>query len=178
MPWRSALARVANRGSAPPGFLDEIVAALRALPDEVFAERPGVDIYSVVYHALGPYTGIPHRRAVMAEVLRVLAGFESSWKWTCGRDDNNPASSTETTEEAGAFQVSFDSRGFGADLRAIGPSEPVAWRAAMKSDHRFAVEYAARLLRHTTRHNGPVARGEILAWLSCQAVEEFGEAMG
>ena len=114
-----------------------------------------------------------HRRAAMLEVLRVLAGFESSWDWTCGRDVTNSTSVTPTTIEAGAWQVSGNSRAFGRDLRDLAPADGDRFQRAMKSDHPLAMEYIARLLRHTVRHNGPVLRHEIDPFLSREAVAQF-----
>src|SRR5260370_31353923 len=69
---------VLNRGIAPDDFLEELVTWGKRSPDEIFAPNQFSDIYSSVINTLGPWEGIPHRRAVMLEVLRVLAGFESS----------------------------------------------------------------------------------------------------
>lgn len=114
----------------------------------------------------------------MLEIMRVLAGFESSWKWTEGRDKHNASSNTATTMEAGAWQVSANSMGFGKDLkdlvmRRAGSLDPEVFQRQMKQDHTLAMEYIARLLRHTVRHNGPVKRHEIDHWLQRDAVEEF-----
>ncbi len=171
------LSPVANRGCPPESFVRELCAALAALPDEVFAPNDVFDAYSSVVAALGPYVDLPYRRACMAEILRVLAGFESSWNWHCGRDENNPASNRPETTEAGAFQVSADSRGFGADLRSLAPADGAEFQRAMKADHRLAVEYAARLLRHTVNHNGPVKRHEIDPWLRRDSVAELTALM-
>ena len=43
----------------------------------------------------------------------------------------------------------------------------------MKEDHALAMEYIARLLRHTVKANGPVLRHEIDLWLRRDAVAEF-----
>jgi hypothetical protein len=43
----------------------------------------------------------------------------------------------------------------------------------MKSDHRLAMEYIARLLRHSVTHNGPVGGHHIDVWLKRDAVDEF-----
>ena len=80
---------VSNKGVAPDDFLDELVAWGEQSCDEIFAPNAGrntYDIYSSVLDELGPWQGVPHRRAVMLEVMRVLAGFESSWNWNEGRD--------------------------------------------------------------------------------------------
>ncbi|HMI41964.1 MAG TPA: hypothetical protein VK485_12135 [Sphingomicrobium sp.] len=67
---------------------------------------------------------------------------------------------------------------FGPELRAliidrVGSADGEAFQAAMKSDHRLAMEYVARLLRRTVNHHGPVKRHEIDPWLSKLAVEEI-----
>ena len=168
---------VANRGTPPDSFLAELISWGRTAPDEIFAPRkddPGeVDIYTHIRPLLGPWTGLTHRKAAMLEVLRVLAGFESSWDWNCGRDVTNRTSVTPTTIEAGAWQVSGNSRAFGADLRWLAPADGNQFQRAMKSDHPLAMEFIARLLRHTVRHNGPAVRGEIDRWLSREAVAQF-----
>jgi hypothetical protein len=114
----------------------------------------------------------------MLEVMRVLAGFESSWHWNEGRDTTNPTSVTPDTIEAGAWQVSANSMNFGPELKAlvmrhVGTLDGTAFQAKMKADHAFAMEYIARLLRRTTQHNGPVKRHEIDPWLRRDAVAEF-----
>lgn len=164
---------VKNRGVPPPSFLRELVAWGKSAPPDIFEPNAVRDIYSSVYPVLGPYTDAIHRRAVMLEVMRVLAGFESSWDWNCGRDTANPDSDTDEEIEAGAWQVSFDSRAFGADLQRISPDRPKEFQRQMKRNHALAMEYIARLLRHTTKHNGPVKRGEIHPWLQRRAVDEF-----
>jgi len=169
---------VANRGVPPDAFLDELVAWGKQAPDEIFAPNPHADVYSSVVDALGPWHGIAHRRAVMLEVMRVLAGFESSWKWNEGRDTSNPTSVTPDTIEAGAWQVSANSLNFGQELKdlvlaAVGSLDGNAFQKAMKENHPLAMEYIARLLRRTTHHNGPVLRHEIDQWLRRDAVAEF-----
>ena len=171
-------AKVLNRGLPPDSFLDELVKFGRTAPDDLFAANSVFDVYSSVKSSLGPWQSIKHRRCVMLEVLRVLAGFESSWDWKCGRDVTNSTSVTPDTIEAGAFQVSANSRAFGADLRAMSPKDGNKFQAAMKADKQLAIEYAARLLRHTVRHNGPVLRHEIDPFLSKDAVLEFLAILG
>jgi hypothetical protein len=55
----------------------------------------------------------------MLEVLRVLAGFESSWDWNAGVDTTNPTCVTPDTIEAGAWQVSANSTAFGEELKDL-----------------------------------------------------------
>jgi hypothetical protein len=170
-------AKVANRGVPPDAFLSELVAWGKSAPDEIFVARKDdpheTDVFTQIKPLLGPWESIVHRKAAMLEVLRVLAGFESSWRWDCGRDTTNSTSVTPTTIEAGAWQVSGNSRAFGQDLRDLAPADGNKFQRAMKTDHALAMEYASRLLRHTVRHNGPVLRHEIDQWLSRDAVAEF-----
>lgn len=176
--------QVKNRGKAPDAFLQELVKWAKSAPHEIFAERPGHDIYSEVAEQLGPYPpgDLTYRKAVMLEVLRVLGGFESSWRWEEGRDIANPASDRPCTMEAGIFQVSGDSMGFDSSLKALvkdtaGTLDCEKFRATTKANHPFAIEYCARLLRFTIRHHGPIRDHHIDEWLSRAAVAEFKAAL-
>src|SRR5262245_41449497 len=82
------LRKVFNRGSPKAEFLQELVAWGKTAPDEIFVDKPGnkKDVYASVITELGPFGDITHRRACMLEVMRVLAGFESSWNWNEGVD--------------------------------------------------------------------------------------------
>jgi hypothetical protein len=182
MSYSATKQHVANRGVPQDAFLDELVAWGKRSPDEIFAPNPFSDIYSSVFNVLGPWEGIPHRRAVMLEVLRVLAGFESSWNWHEGADTTNPTSITPDTMEAGAWQVSANAMNFGQELKdlvlaKVGTLDGTAFQRAMKQDHPLAIEFIARLLRRTTHHNGPVLRHEIDPWLRQNAVAEFQALM-
>lgn len=175
---RATKTPVKNRGEPPDSFLNELIAWGKSAPNELFVPRKDdhgqTDIYSSVKPELGPWRSLLHRRAAMLEVMRVLAGFESSWKWNEGVDVTNKTSMTHVTgQETGAWQVSFDSRGFGQDLRDVSPSTPGEFIREMKSNHGLAMEYIARLLRHTIRHNGPTLRKEINPWLNPASVAEF-----
>jgi hypothetical protein len=170
--------RVIGRGVPPDSFLDELVAWGRTAADDIFVPNAHHDIYTNIVRVLGPWRDLRHRRAVMLEVMRVLAGFESSWRWNEGRDVTNPTSVTPTTIEAGAWQVSANSMGFGQELEDlvlanVGSLDGSDFQRAMKQNHQLAMEYIARLLRRTVRHNGPVKRHEIDASLSKEAVLEF-----
>lgn len=181
--------KVYNRGTPPLTFLIEMVEWGKKTSADIFESRkddPGeTDIYTSVKIRLGPWDGKPnntefilHRKAVMLEVMRVLAGFESSWNWKEGRDITNSTSVTPTTIEAGAWQVSANSLVFGSDLQKlvtmkVGTLDGNAFQRAMKTNHELAMEYIARLLRHTIRHNGPVKRGEIHPYLERDAVTEW-----
>jgi hypothetical protein len=181
--YTAAKHRVAHRGTPPDAFLDELVAWGKQAPDEIFVANAAHDIYSNVVGELGPWKGIQHRRAVMLEVMRVLAGFESTWNWNEGRDTNNATSVTPETIEAGAWQVSANSMGFGQELKdlvraRVGTLDGNDFQRAMKQDHTLAMEYIARLLRRTTNHNGPVKRREINGSLRRDAVAEFQALLG
>src|SRR6266849_4107662 len=154
MAYHATKQRVHNRGVPPDHFLDQLVAWGKIAPDEIFVPNSAKDVYWSIFGTLGPWQGLSHRRAVMLEVLRVLAGFESSWHWNEGRDTTNKTSVTPTTIEAGALDGN-------------------TFQRAMKQNHQLAIEYIARLLRRTVRHNGPVKRHEIDQWLRKDAVAEF-----
>jgi hypothetical protein len=169
---------VHNRGVPPDSFLEEIVAWAKSAPDEIFQSNPLHDIYSNVSAKLGPWKDLTHRKAVMLEVLRVLAGFESSWDWNEGVDTTNPSSNTACTEEAGIFQCSGNSMAFDASLKALllqatGKSDCATFKTETKANHPFAIEYCARLLRFTVDHHGPIKHKKINEWLRRDAVEEF-----
>ncbi|MCF4966904.1 hypothetical protein [Nostoc sp. CMAA1605] len=173
-------ATVYNRGLPPDSFLNELIDWARQAPDEIFQENNNNDIYVSVAPELDPWNGLLHRKAVMLEVLRVLGGFESSWNWKEGRDSTNPNSNTPCTEEAGIFQCSGDSMGFDPSLKKLlkdvsGKTDCETFIKVSKSNHKFAIEYCARLLRFTVNHNGPVKRKEINSWLKRDAVKEFQE---
>jgi hypothetical protein len=124
--------------------------------------------------------------------MRVLAGFESSWNWTEGIDLSRAGADTPENSEAGAWQVSFGSRHFGADLQklldAYAVTNGINFQNAMKFNHPLAMSYVSRLLRHSTKENGPLYKGSernaireslrgaeqsIYPWLSRAAVAEF-----
>lgn len=182
MVFHATKQKVLNRGIPPDSFLNELVSWGKDAPDEIFAPNPHADIYSNIVGVLGPWRDLHHRRAVMLEVMRVLAGFESSWNWNEGVDTTNPTSVTPDTIEAGAWEVSANSMSFGEELkdlvrRKVGSLDGNAFQKAMKSDHQLAMEYVARLLRRTVNHHGPVKRHEIDPWLRKDAVEEFLELL-
>lgn len=170
--------KVHNRGKPPESFLNELVDWAIDAPSEIFEKNDAFDIYSSVIRQLGPWQGPSHRKAVMLEVLRVLGGFESSWNWTAGVDITNPTSNTPCTEEAGIFQCSGNSMDLSPTLKELllatgADGSCNSFRDRTKSNHRFAIEYCARLLRFTTKHHGPVKGGHIHPWLRRDAVAEF-----
>lgn len=192
----SALAsRVLNRGIPPAAFIQEMVAWAKVAPDDIFDRTPTVgskDIYNKVFADLGPYEDLTHRKAVMLEVMRCLAGFESSWDWQEGVDTSRLGDDTPENSEAGAWQVSYDARrldhALAKLLRDKGISDGITFQRKMKFDHPLAMEFVARLMRINTRHNGPLYRGSerdiirrslrgeehsIFPWLRREAVAEF-----
>jgi hypothetical protein len=186
--YSATLAPVLNRGIPPTDFLDTIISTVNGLPDEVFAPNPNADIYGLIEPVLGPWDGtIIQRRAAMLEAMRVHAGFESSWNWDEGLDTTNPHSVENITqEEAGVFQVSYDSLyldpsgGLFVCFNSYVPlpTSAIGFISAMKSNHPLAVEYYARLVRISIRWAGPLisVNGNppaVLAWLSRAAMAEF-----
>lgn len=170
--------QVFNRGVPPDLFLNELIDWAKQAPDDIFTPNDKHDIYSNVKPELGPWQGVLHRKAVMLEVLRVLGGFESSWNWNEGRDTTNPDSNTPCSEETGIFQCSGDSMDFDPSLKKLlkdtsGKTDCETFIKVSKSNHKFAIEYCARLLRFTVNHHGPVKRKEINPWLKRNAVVEF-----
>lgn len=180
--FKATKAKVSNRGVPDDDFLRQLVAWGKTAPAEIFDNRKTkeTDVYASVSNELGKYYADPlQRKACMLEILRVLAGFESSWRWGEGRDTHGtPLSAPHNEWEAGAWQVSANSMGFGADLKqlvvkTLGASDADTFRKGMMQNHPLAMEYIARLLRYTIRANGPVKRGEINEYLRPAAVEEF-----
>lgn len=181
--------KVLNRGSVPVEFVEEIVSwaqATMATKPEVFDVNASPrDIYATVKGKLGPYEQPKpeetrlRRVAVMLEVMRVHAGFESSWDWNEGVDRNNHQSMAHKEgEETGAFQVSFDSTRLADNAmlgfaQGNGIADPDDFIAKMKTDHRLALNYYARLIRGDVSWAGPIKRHEIDQYLSVEAVEEF-----
>lgn len=192
--------KVLNRGTPPPSFIQEMVAWGRCAPDDIFARTPTVgtrDIYNKVFPDLGPYESLVHRKAVMLEVMRVLAGFESSWDWSEGVDTSRLGPDTPENAEAGAWQVSYDARRLDPSLASLlrekGISDGMTFQRKMKFDHPLAMEFVARLMRVNTKHNGPLYRGaersairsslrgeehSIYPWLKREAVQEFIALLG
>ena len=164
-PYKACLKKV--RGSSPPvSFLDELVDWAKKAPDVIFMPNAKFDIYSSVRTQLGPYSGTFHRKAVMLEVLRVLAGHESTWNWNQGVDRDKKELNTPQNEEAGAFQCSWDSMGNDISIKdfvqtTFGKTDEQTFITNSKTNHQFAIEYAARLLRVTVEHHGPIKHHHI-----------------
>ncbi len=178
--------RISNLGSPPDGFLHELVAWGKVAPNEIFAADDSKDsegIYATVEKTLGPSREPLHRRAVMLEVMSVLAGFESNWNWNAGPDVSDVSSGDPKLASAGAWQVNASSVNFGPELKSlllsrVGTVDPVDFQRSMKADHSLAMEYVARLLRRTTHFSGPLISHKIDGWLSRDAVSEFESLIG
>jgi hypothetical protein len=184
MNFKATKQAVYNRGIPPDDFLTALVAFGKTASDGLFAPNANYDIYAVIEGTLGPWTGMVNRRAAMLEAMRVHAGFESSWNWDEGVDTTNAASMADIEQqETGVFQVSADSMGLDASLRAfiveqLGTDNPQTFIEAMKEDHALAIDYYARLVRISVDWAGPLIsiRGNppaILRYLSEAAVTEF-----
>jgi hypothetical protein len=176
----STKAKVFNRGVPPDSFLTSLIAWARYAPDEIFAPNSNpADVYANIKPILGPWESLLHRRAAMLEVMRVHAGFESTWNWLEGVDTTNQTSMRNIDgQETGIFQVSFDSTFLGdgamkAFAVAKGISSPGSFIFRMKADHDIALEYYARLVRVSIAWAGPLKRHEVDPWLSKAAVSEF-----
>jgi hypothetical protein len=194
---KSALnSEVLNRGVAPAKFLEEIIEVVKKADEWIFAVNHNKDIYTKVRPELGPYESLLHRKAIMIEVLRVLALFESSCDWTEGVDTSKLEKDTPENAEAGAWQISYNSRHFSPKLQSMcdekGIDNGLKFQRSMKFDHKFAILYVMILLRFTTRHNGPLYKGEeraiirkslrgaehsIYPWLHRDCVQEFMGAL-
>lgn len=193
MKFFATKARVLNRGVPPDSFLTELVQWGRNAPEEIFSPNAINDIYAKIKPELGPWNGDRLvRRAAMLEVMRVLAGFESSWDWKEGVDTSRLGADTNENSEAGAWQVSYDARRLSPDLMQLlkdkGIANGVDFQRKMKFDHPLAMEFVARLMRYNTKHNGPLYKGSerdairaslrgpehsIYPWLSRASVDEF-----
>jgi hypothetical protein len=181
---------VRGQGPPPDSFLNELVPWARSAPEEIFApNRDPEDVFNRLAPLLGPWRSPLHRRAAMCELLRCLGGFESSWDWNEGVDTTNKTSMKNIEgRETGIFQVSFDSLRLddsehtGDDLhqcvmKYCGALDIHKFLDLMKTNHVFALEYAARLLRNSFFWDGPITRHEIDSSLYRPAVEEFMELL-
>jgi hypothetical protein len=178
----ACLKYVPERGSPPPLVVEDIVKWVHSASPEYFEPNDSkMDIYNSVLPQLGPYTSITHRRAVMAESLIILAARESSWDWNEGRDRSASNTSNETME-SGIFQTSCNARSLkpvSDSLKAIMAAHGITtcrqFITDTKSNHTFALEFTAKLLRFRTDHHGPVLRKEINPYLrrACVAAIEL-----
>lgn len=152
-----------NRGAPPAAFLSEAIEWAKGADPAIFQENPNTDIYSLIGAKFGPLDSLKKRKAAMIEALTVLAGYESSWGWTEGRDISNGNLDSCSNEEAGIFQTSYDSNGFSPKLKDLmrqscASDKCPAFITCSKMNHKFAFDYTATLLRYTLRHHGPIIR--------------------
>lgn len=173
--------KVSGRGVPPVAFLNELVKWGKQTDDSLFEpnDEPN-DVMGVLQPILGPWKDLTHRKCAMLELLRVLAGFESNWHWNEGVDTtNNRSLSDIKCQEAGIFQISYDSTGLDRSgklkefLQSKGINNAAQFILKIKQDHVLEFEYAIRLLRISYRWDGPIKRGEINSSLNKDAVEEF-----
>lgn len=183
--------QISNRGAPSQGFINEVIAATKAAPDEVFAVNSINDeIFPLVKPKLAKsgWRGLTHRRAAMATAMIVLGAYESSFDFTEGVDVSNASSlKNKCNEEAGAFQTSANSMSFSptlsklfreqcADFRKKDSNDCRAWIACTKSPSKrhFQIEYTERLLRFTTRHHGPlIRRSDVYNHLSLACMQQL-----
>lgn len=177
---KSCLGKVYNRGTVPLTLVKDIIEAVRAEPDSVFAPNGSYDVYSSVAAQLGPYESIKHRRAVMANVMMVEAGFESSWNYHDGRD-TTANNTSACTSEAGLYQTSgnmntyLEPRQELIDLQAKYCRSTTCTefrRCTMEPVKPFVHAHFMRATRITVKHWGPIKRKEINPWLSRACVKE------
>lgn len=184
--FNATKSKVRGRGVPPDAFLAELLDWAKAAPEEIFARNDDAeDVFPRLAPVLGPWADARHRRAAMCELLRCLAGFESTWNWQEGVDKTNATSMRLITgQETGIFQVSYDSLGLDrvtgspddlhqCVLAHCGTLDIRTFIDRMKSDHAFALEYCARLLRNSFYWDGPIKRHEIDSSLSREAVDEW-----
>jgi hypothetical protein len=178
MNFNATKAGVDKQGQPPDSFLADLVQFGQTAPDEIFEADPFNDVYSLLLPSLGPWDSLLTRKAAMLEAMRVTAGFESSWNYSLGRDTT---AGPETPEEmeAGAWQVSYNSINLDptGSLKAFsaanGVDGPMTFQQQIKANHQFDIEYTARLLRFSTRWDGPMNRGWVAQWVSRASMAEF-----
>ncbi len=173
--YKATLEPIGHGHESPPvAFLDTILKWAQSESDTVFERNTGFDIYSVLEKL--PHTSLLERKAVALEALRCIGGFESNWNWKEGRDVS-AGPETEEQMEAGAFQVSFDSSRLGPDLQRYlienGIFHAGDFRTRIQVDPVFDCAYTFRLLRVSTRWDGPINRGWVTAAASLDAHKEW-----
>jgi hypothetical protein len=177
----SAIKRaVYNRGAPPDSFLEPQITWARIAPRTIAAPYLNYNIFDVVRPVLAPdgWKDLEHRFCALLEAQRVHAMFESSGNWNEGVDVTNATSMKHITgQEAGVFQVSFDSEWLEPSLRTFlmncGIYTPQDFIAEMKSNHELALEYYSRLVRVNIQWAGPLKDRKIVPYLSIEAMEEY-----
>lgn len=163
----------------PQFFVEDIINWARGEDSAIFAPNPHLgdkDIYNVLRPKFWPWISAIYRRAVGCEFLRVLSGDESDWNWKEGRD-TTAGHQTLDQMEAGAFQVSNDSRWLSSDLDQFlmnqGISTGQQFQDRIKADPHLDMAYTFRLCRDATRWDGPINRGWVITQMQMKAVQEF-----
>lgn len=181
---RALIGAIGYKHGVPPlDFLDTLRDTIKSLPDVLFdANSATHDIYAVLRatdpdNRLEKYFGTTAgRRALMAGTLTMIGGDEADWKWNTGRDTTAKLTAPEN-QEAGVFQVSYDSRNLHPALRVLLTQAEVydvwAFQARMKLDHKFAIRYVVNLLRVTTTWDGPINRGWVVAQVTPKVVDAW-----
>jgi hypothetical protein len=172
--------KIHNRGVPSERVVDDLIKVIKSTPSSVFAVNPHFDIYSSVYKELGPWRGEKHRRAVMANVLLVMSGYESSWNYQRGRDMSADNTSL-LTQEAGILQTSCNAQNLPPiskelkefTLKTCGKNDCQTFITCTKASPWMAYGFVARLIRARLDHHGPLKRKEIHPWLSRQCVAEI-----
>lgn len=180
MKYKYLNSKVLNRGTCPNSFLNNFIEIAKSSPNDWYQVNQEInDVYNLIRPKFGPWKNIIHRKAALLECMRVLGGFESSWDWNEGVDTTNPTSNTDETIEAGLWQISYNSRYFGPDLKKLLLNFNITngnnFQIVTKTNHSFAFEYAVKLFRHTIGHNGPLKRKEVLPWMKQECIDELIE---
>lgn len=171
---------IPNQGKIKTEVLNNIIDFVRSAPDQVFEKNEEQDLYWLLAKTMGPITTIKQRRAVMADTQIVLGALESSWRYGIGIDPATSTSKPCDEWEAGMFQCSSNSMAFGkgkltalfkaacGDYLSLGNCK--GFQKCTKEEPAFAHSYVALLLRYTTRHHGPLLRGNVARYMSksCQ----------
>lgn len=172
---------IPNQGKIKPEVLNNIIDFVRSAPDEVFEKNNEQDLYWLLSKSMGPITTLKQRRAVMADTQIVLGALESSWRYGIGIDPATSTSKPCDEWEAGMFQCSSNTlANFGkgkltalfkaacGNYMSLGTCK--AFQKCTKEEPAFAHSYVALLLRYTTRHHGPLLRGNVAKYMSksCQ----------
>ena len=178
----ACLGKIANRGAPKLAVVKDIIEAVRETPESVFAVNNAADIYGSVANEMGPYRSLKHRAAVMAQVMIVQSGFESSWKYGEARD-LSASNTAACTEEAGLYQTSGNMNTFNATAKSVLiPFQAKYCKSTTCDEFRrctkepvkaFTHGHFMRAARITTRHWGPMVRKEINPWLKRECVKQI-----
>lgn len=199
-----------NHGQPPTTFLTDIVNWCRQAPDSLFAPNDvPVDIFTAIKPKLGTlvsedeggrhfkWDNILHRRAAFCEAATIHSGRESDWRYHIGVDTTNRRSQSDIkAEEAGIFQVSFDSvflpHGRKEELwelaEGLGIDTPEKFIHAMKFrieertevQRRIVFDWYAAIMRRSITWAGPFVRhnaDSVYPYLRRAAMLEFQQLL-